>query len=242
MCTVTYFLNDEKIVLTSNRDERIARPTLLPLVYQVKGKNVLFPRDQEAGGTWIASGDNGRLACLLNGADKKHVSRGNYARSRGQILLNSFSFESIGQFSNQENFENIEPFTLILVDCLKKELIQLRWNGEVKKIEVLPFKGAYIWCSYTLYPIEVIEQRSENFSELVANKKPLTPESILSFHEANYHGVNQEIGDSNLVLGLKTVSLTQIQASSDQISMAYHDLIYDMNCLNKMEIKKSNGF
>ena len=83
---------------------------------------------------------------------------------------------------------------------------------------------------------------SENFSELGANKKPLTPESILSFHEANYHGVNQEIDDSNLVLGLKTVSLTQIQASSDQISMAYHDLIYDMNCLNKMEIKKSNGF
>ena len=37
MCTVTYFLNDEKIVLTSNRDERIARPTLLPSVYQVKG-------------------------------------------------------------------------------------------------------------------------------------------------------------------------------------------------------------
>ncbi len=38
MCTVTYCLNDEKIVLTSNRDERIARPTLLPSVYQVKGK------------------------------------------------------------------------------------------------------------------------------------------------------------------------------------------------------------
>jgi len=37
MCTVTYCLNDEKIVLTSNRDERIARPTLLPSVYQVKG-------------------------------------------------------------------------------------------------------------------------------------------------------------------------------------------------------------
>ena len=127
---------------------------------------------------------------------------------------------------------------MILVDCLKKELIQLRWNGEVKKIEVLPFKRAYIWCSYTLYPIEVIEQRSENFSELVANKKLLTPESILSFQEANYYGVNQEIGDSNLVLGLKTVSVTQIQASSDQISMAYHDLIDDMNCLNKMEIKK----
>ena len=35
--TVTYCLNDEKIALTSNRDERIVRPTLLPSVYQVKG-------------------------------------------------------------------------------------------------------------------------------------------------------------------------------------------------------------
>lgn len=95
MCTVTYCLNDEKIVLTSNRDERIARPTLLPSVYQVKGKKVLFPKDQEAGGTWIASAENGRLACLLNGADKKHISRGKYTRSRGRILLISFSFESI---------------------------------------------------------------------------------------------------------------------------------------------------
>ncbi|MGM0651116.1 MAG: NRDE family protein, partial [Bacteroidota bacterium] len=66
MCTVTYIpsLQGNSFVLTSNRDEKEYRPTMPPEVYTYDNCKLVFPRDEEAGGSWIAVSDKGNINCL----------------------------------------------------------------------------------------------------------------------------------------------------------------------------------
>ena len=103
-------LNRDQFILTSNRDEWIARPTLSPLTEVIGDTKVMFPKDLEAGGTWIAAGDNGRICCLLNGAYVSHERKSSYAKSRGKLALETFEHQDIYDFFNYSNLEEVEPF------------------------------------------------------------------------------------------------------------------------------------
>jgi len=73
MCTVTYLPLKKGFILTSNRDERLLRkPSTVPQIQLINKVAVLFPRDMEANGTWMATAQNGRSVCLLNGAFEPH--------------------------------------------------------------------------------------------------------------------------------------------------------------------------
>ena len=88
MCTVSLIPGRESFFLTSNRDEKkIRRQAIPPAIYQYKGARLLYPRDADADGTWIAINQNGNAAVLLNGAFVKHKPRPPYNRSRGLVLL-----------------------------------------------------------------------------------------------------------------------------------------------------------
>src|SRR5258708_5525570 len=133
MCTVTFLpLNETEFVLTSNRDEKsVRKPALQPSLYQVHNALVVFPKDQQAEGTWIASSGIPFTLCLLNGAFERHVSKKNYRISRGLMLLDFFHFNNVDVFLDEYNFEGIEPFTLLLLDTRKRklELTEARWDG-----------------------------------------------------------------------------------------------------------------
>src|SRR4051812_22764348 len=74
MCTVTYLPLKEGFIITSNRDERLVRkPADAPQIISGLNTRILFPRDGEAGGTWIATSENNRTVCLLNGAFVPHL-------------------------------------------------------------------------------------------------------------------------------------------------------------------------
>lgn len=88
MCTVTFVKTADKIVITSNRDEKIIRPNAIPPQnYMVNGKNVIYPKDPKAGGTWCVVDENGTVLVLLNGANEKHTVKLPYRKSRGLIVL-----------------------------------------------------------------------------------------------------------------------------------------------------------
>ena len=56
MCTVSFVFSNGKAILTHNRDEKVARPSAIePQKYTVNNKNIYFPKDQKAGGTWYAA-------------------------------------------------------------------------------------------------------------------------------------------------------------------------------------------
>ena len=115
MCTVSFVNVNNKIIITSNRDEKIIRPSAIPPKnYNINGKNVIFPKDPKAGGTWYVVDEKGTVLVLLNGADEKHQVEPLYRKSRGLIVLELISENSPKDFWNKIDLENIEPFTLVL--------------------------------------------------------------------------------------------------------------------------------
>lgn len=71
MCTVSFVATNDKIIITSNRDEKTVRPSAIPpRNYTVNGKKLIFPKDPKAGGTWFVANADGTILVLLNGADE----------------------------------------------------------------------------------------------------------------------------------------------------------------------------
>jgi uncharacterized protein with NRDE domain len=70
-------------VMLSNRDEFYHRPTL-PAHFWEEEPNVLGGKDLEAGGTWMGLHAAGKLACVTNYRDMKHLKSN--APSRGALV------------------------------------------------------------------------------------------------------------------------------------------------------------
>ncbi|MEP7259187.1 MAG: NRDE family protein, partial [Flavitalea sp.] len=117
MCTVTYIPVGNTIFLTSNRDEQNRRlPALPPEMYNLCSGNLIFPKDGDAGGTWIAIHENGNAIVFLNGALVGHTSEPPYRKSRGLILIDLI--DHITPFNSflAINLNRIEPFTAVILD------------------------------------------------------------------------------------------------------------------------------
>lgn len=128
MCTVTYLpVSVHSFILTSNRDEKIIRRVALtPQTNSIGEQIILYPKDTQGGGTWIATTAE-KTICLLNGAFKPHQRVDHYKHSRGKVVLAAFEYTSIYDFITHYDFRGIEPFTLVIVE--NYQLYELRWNG-----------------------------------------------------------------------------------------------------------------
>ena len=226
MCTVSFMpLNSEHFILTSNRDERIARTTLSPVTEVIGDTKVIFPKDLEAGGTWIAAGDNGRICCLLNGAYVSHEKKSSYSKSRGKLALEAFDYENIYDFFNYSNLEEVEPFTLVIVETAgEMKLIEFRWNSVCKQVRELDIDLPHLWSSATLYNFRIREKRDMWFKEWIISTNRIDREKILKFHFESH----ESDPENDLVMeranGFKTVSITQVELYYDTLNMHYHDL------------------
>lgn len=224
MCTVSFVCSNDTIIITSNRDEKIIRPSAIPPKnYNLNGKNIIYPKDSKAGGTWFVVDENGTVLVLLNGADEKHQVQLPYRKSRGQIVLEMISSASAKEFWNEIDLENIEPFTLVLFQ--HKQLFQLRWNGTEKSALDLEINKNYVWSSSTLYCKEIREQRASWFYTFLDLNPEITEEKMLHFHryteaDNNEHGL--VINRNN---ELKTLSITQSVIEKNKVTMNYLDLI-----------------
>ncbi len=224
MCTVTFVKTVDKIVITSNRDEKVIRPNAIPPKnYIVKGKNVIYPKDPKAGGTWYVVDDNGTILVLLNGANEKHIVKLPYRKSRGLIVLEMIGSESPRDFWDEINLDNIEPFTLVLYQ--NESLFQLRWNGMEKETIVMDGNKNHIWSSSTLYPQSVREKRANWFYTFLDVTPEISETEMFQFHRYAEEG-NQENG---LVINrnqeMKTVSITQSIFEKNKVIIMHHDLV-----------------
>lgn len=226
MCTVTYIPLKEGFALTSSRDEKVFRPTLKPMLYEQMGTTLVYPKDELAGGTWIAGSSNKQIACLLNGGFEDHKKELHYRKSRGIILLESFSFSSHEEFLKSLYLEGIEPFTLLLLDYQDGlEFKQLVWDGKIKHIQDIDKSLPKIWSSATLYSDKNRKLRSKWFKNWLDNGSIASDYDILKFHLGN-HGDDPE----NDVLmkrdnDLQTVSISQFRFDNQDAYFHYHDLI-----------------
>jgi len=226
MCTVTYIPTSGGFILTSSRDEQIKRPTLAPALYQVEGKNIVFPKDEIAGGTWIAADLIDRKACLLNGAFFDHIKKPHYNVSRGKILIESFSYQSIHDFVKHVNLQNVEPFTLLLFQGnINPDMYSLIWDGENKHFTNLNYLEPQIWSSATLYNKNQSELRARWFFDWLNNNNEHSDYRISDFH---LHHHTTEIETDILMKRnnfLQTLSVSQIRSTDELNEFIYVDLL-----------------
>ncbi|WP_034888950.1 NRDE family protein [Gillisia sp. Hel_I_29] len=225
MCTVTLsrnFLKNNDFVLTSNRDEAAGRSTFIPMKYTEDNVTILYPKDAEAGGTWIGLSDNCRVICLLNGEFKSHIRKDKYRISRGVVVKDFLKAKNLVELLNNYDLENIEPFTLIAGDWnMDLKFIELVWDGERKHVREIK-EELIIWSSSPLYSEEMKSERISWLKDFSVNNE-IDANSLWKFHHAAGNGDKNTdvIMDRGFV---KTKSITQIIKQSNAIEMIYEDL------------------
>lgn len=227
MCTITFTpISNHGFILTSNRDEAPGRETLPPEIYNEDGVKLLYPKDAVAGGTWIGVSDRKRVASLMNGGFVAHEPKQSYRKSRGVVLKDILRSNDLKSEIEQYNFQDIEPFTVILVDWNDGvRLFKLVWDGEKYHFSEEPL-APQIWSSSPLYPEVLKKKREKWFSEFLFKTIRPSEDELLNFHKTSGDGDC----NSSLVMNreyVKTKSITQIVKNNDAISMRYEDLQTD---------------
>tara|TARA_R110000787_G_scaffold96415_1_gene199710 strand:- start:15747 stop:16451 length:705 start_codon:yes stop_codon:yes gene_type:complete len=234
MCTVSFIpkVNGD-FILTSNRDESPNRSTIPPGIYELNDTRLLFPKDEIAGGTWIGASDKKRLICLLNGGFEAHIPKDAYRLSRGIIVKNLLTVKDAVVEIDLINLNDIEPFTIILVEYLKElKLYELVWDGKNKYFSEKEL-NPIIWSSSLLYSKEIKFKREKWFSEFMKNDNNPNKNDVLSFHK----NAGESDEKSNIVMNrgfVCTKSITLFQKKNYNEMMRYEDLQTGM--INKMTL------
>jgi hypothetical protein len=204
MCTVTFVPG---AYLTSSRDEHINRgKALMPKEYD----GILYPKDPDKNGSWLAAKQNGDVVILLNGAFVKHVVKPAYRKSRGLILLDIIKDIYPEQCFMKIDLSDIAPFTLVIYASGK--LYECRWDGDKKHRLLLDNKKAHIWSSVTLYD-EAAAAEKERLFHLWPKKE------IIHFH--HQMKLKNEM--------IKTVSITHMHVTPGNVTMTYNNHIHQLS-------------
>ena len=224
MCTVTYLPNQNSaFILTHNRDEHHLRGVAyLPQIKKMNEVETIMPIDAKAGGTWIATSAHFTL-CLLNGGFEKHTHQPPYRHSRGDIIPAFFLYNDVHQFYTNYILDQIEPFTLIVIEHQHNVITELVFDGTTLHQSKKDHQQAHIWSSSTLYTDEDRRRRQNYFTRFV-EKNDFSQEAIIAFHENKFETYTDEGIQINRNDILQTVSLTSIQKSTD-ICLLYKDFI-----------------
>lgn len=222
MCTVSLFYKgNNDFVLTSNRDEAPNRRALSPDFYTLNTTELLMPKDEQSGGSWIGASNKNRVVCLLNGGFNLHKRKPQYRQSRGVVVTDLLSMKDINDAQNY-NYNDIEPFTIVIADWNRGlNFYEIVWDGEVAHFQKLPLTN-HIWSSSTLYTEEKKQARHDWF-KVFKSENNLTAKTLLEFHKTAGKG-NLDYGvimDRGFV---KTTSITQIEKTKDSVEMCFNNL------------------
>lgn len=223
MCTVTFIPSRNGIFLVSNRDEKHDRfDAIEPASYSFASGNITFPKDADAGGTWIAMHDNGNAVVLLNGGLEPHVPQPPYRRSRGLILLDILSSENPLATFRTISLDGIEPFTTVM--WVDHKLYEGIWDGEKKYFSEKDRLVPQLWSSVTLYDDMIRARRRLWFHQwLELNSAPVL-EDLMHFHQFTGDGdINNDLL-MNRSGQMLTVSITGMQLADGKGQMVYLDL------------------
>jgi len=224
MCTVTFIPTKDSVLLTSSRDEQKRRSTAAPpQEYEFPTGKMWFPKDRDAGGSWIAVQENGNAIVLLNGGFEKHIPDPPYEKSRGLVLIDLMASRNPYDHFRSYNLENIEPFTLVI--WAGSELSECRWDGERKHSRFLDKSIPYIWSSATLYSGEVVTKRQQWFDGWMKDNNDIALDDILQFHQFTGDGDKHNDLLMNRDGQVFTVSITGMEIAQNRARIKYLDLV-----------------
>jgi len=234
MCTVTFLPLKEKIFLTSNRDEQTVRGNALqPDIYHHKSGRLLYPKDKQAGGTWIAMHSNGNAMVLLNGAFQKHTRADSYRLSRGLIFLEVLDTTDPLEAFLTGNLNGIEPFTLVFFRKESSQLWDLKWDGAKRHHLELDASVPHIWSSATLYSPATVAMRRNWFDTWLGKLQDPTAKEIRDFHEFAGDGDQRTNIKMNRDGLLQTVSITGISIEPEKSTMHYKDMLTNAETIHE---------
>jgi len=224
MCTVTIVPKGKTdFVLTSNRDEAPNRVSIAPEIYSVNNTEMLFPKDELSGGTWIGISEKQRVICVLNGGFEIHERNSSYRLSRGVVAKHFMISDNIVKTITSYNLENIEPFTIVIADWNEGlKFFELVWDGKQKYFTELPL-APKIWSSSTLYNWSMRTERAKWFEDF-KSKHQLNASSLLKFHKTAGNG-NLDYGVIMNRHFVRTTSITQIEKNTNITNMHYENLL-----------------
>jgi len=226
VCTVSFVpLKNQEFILTSNRDETVARGLAsAPTIIQKKNYRIVCPVDPLASGTWIAASDYGDVICLLNGAFGRHKRKLPYRMSRGLVVPDYFEIGNPEIFNRDYDLTNIEPFTLVMVHRGNSlQLFELKWDGSRKYFQQLHQNEFHLWSSPTLYKNEMAEQKKIEFRKELDAEKNISPEKLIAIHR---HFLYENwVRPPERVEVVSTLSITSVKETTQLLEMNYRDLV-----------------
>lgn len=212
MCILSIFSKQNgDFILTHNRDESIYRQTS-PNVQQNQfhGQMVIGPVDLNSGGTWIYHTQN-YVVCVLNGAYEKHEHRPPYKMSRGLVILELLKYKSIEEFISLIDLNEIEPFTMVMIDIKNQEKQILVWDGTQKFTEDKSTEPLIVRSSSTLYE----ESEKVFHRNAFENLQKVEPESIYELHTRLSMPKNEKFPI------VQSTSITQVVHSVQTIDLKF---------------------
>ncbi len=237
MCTVTFIpKGKDEFILTTNRDEQAERsPQNITITERTA--QLVFPRDNAAGGTWVAMSDANKVVCVLNGAFEQHERNLPYRMSRGIMALQFFDFERAEHFFDDFQFDGLEAFTMVIYDNGK--LYDFRWDEQKKHIRELPANDHHIWSSATLYTPAVRAKREQWFADWLEKYNIRNLEAVMDFHCNAGEGDpwNDVVMNRNGIV--QTVSITNIIKTRRSLEMIYNDLLRETVKQAKIELNEN---
>ncbi len=228
MCVLTFIpFKEGGFDLTSNRDESPQRKkALFPSIKKTPYYQLIFPKDGDQGGTWIAATGNPKLVCLLNGAFEPHQPEPPYYKSRGLVVLDVFEYPQFIDFYNDSDLSGIEPFTMVCIEPLENDfgLYELKWDGENKHLTELDSKKPHLWASASLYSSQAQLKRNKFFHSWLQQEETIDWEKLEGLHTQLKMGrFKEDYLENNQLPPVVTRSITHISYGRENI-IRYKDL------------------
>lgn len=223
MCTVVYIPTSGGFILSSNRDENPQRQSADPEMVNGNTGELIFPAVEKSKSSWIGAHEEGHVMVLLNGAFARHERQNNYRKSRGRILYDMLDNLSPKVFWEEVDLENIEPFTLIIVDQCR--LYEMVWDGETKHKRMLDSTKPYLWSSSTLYDPVQKSIRNRWFENWFTSEKKKNKIELLHFlFEYNDPDFGFVMCRNN---SLKTISISILERTREKLEFDHYKLSGD---------------
>lgn len=235
MCTVSFIPSKHGIIITSNRDEKSVRQRALPpQVFEVNGKQLMYPIDTISNGTWFIINTIGSVGVLLNGAFEPHNPDQLYRISRGTILPAIFKNDNPVEALKQFNLKGIENCTILLYH--ENELYEFRWDGENLFSRKLNTTQPHIYSSVTLYNQQMIQQREFWFNQWLEQFPHPTQVDAIHFH-STAGKENKEFGlQMNRNNTMLTVSVTSVCIHQKKIKLLYKDCVQQRETIQNFHV------
>src|SRR4030095_12449485 len=205
--------------------------------YEYNSGYILFPKDGDAGGTWVALHNNGNAIVFLNGGTVKHTPSPPYRKSRGLILLDLIDSSTTYNSFVAIKLNNIEPFTAIIWD--DNHLFECRWDGKQKHSLQLDEQQPHIWSSVTLYDDKMIRKREKWFQDWLKKHAEPKQEDIMHFHLFSGDGDSHTDIRMNREGKIFTVSVTSLLIGKDSGTLQYHDLKNNRHSTQEISFDKT---